>query len=166
MNCAAFRQHLASGTLSTEALAHMRSCTVCLQAAVAADPDNLFRSLGTPMEPPGGVDAFVSDVMQQVHLRQTEKSLQPRRRFTAVYRWAAAAVLAVVVTAVTLTNREHQGPDPSPLQPAIAATLVPANLPVIESYDEAGVMIVELPAAETDDMKVVMIFDETLPVDL
>ena len=166
MNCNSFRRALASDDLSAEALAHMRSCTACLEAAVAIDPDFIFRSLGTPVDPPGGVDAFVGDVMQQVHLRQTEKSLERRRYFTPGYRWAAAAALAIAVSSVLLTTRSDQAPVTTATRQQAAVSAVPASLPVIESYEESGAMIVELPAQESDDLKVVMIFDETLPVDL
>jgi hypothetical protein len=45
-------------------LAHLRSCDACFAEAVEVDPDAMFRGIGgAEMIPPGGVDAFVGDVM-------------------------------------------------------------------------------------------------------
>lgn len=170
MTCAAFRAELRTDHLSAEALAHMRSCTSCLEAAVAADPENLFRSLGGgEILPPDGVDSFATDVMQEVRLRTTERSMR-RTRFTPLVRWSAAAALALVIGGITWTRWWGVGLRPTQEQPKAASPIATvaesANLSIIESYEETGAMLVELPGQEGDDIKVVMIFDETLPVDL
>jgi hypothetical protein len=113
------------------------------------------------------VDAFVEDVMHEVHLRQTERALGHRPRFASRWRYAAAAVLAAAVLTIALTTRE-----PAPITvlerplPATPAAVVASSLPAVDSYEEASATIVELPMTQNDDMKIVMIFDETLPVDL
>lgn len=38
--------------------------------------------------------------------------------------------------------------------------------PVIEQYDSAGATIVEVPAQNSSEIRLVMIFDESLPADL
>lgn len=166
MNCAMFREALQNGALSPAGLAHMRSCAVCLDAAVKADPDNLFRSLGAEVDPPGGVDLFVEEVLQQVHLRKTEEALRTRTRFPAIHRWSVAAMLMIAVIGAAVL-RDQSGTTPTvQTRQVVASPLVPASLPAVEAYEEANAMIIELPAEETGDFKVVMIFDETLPVDL
>lgn len=168
MTCPAFRQELRSGELSAEALAHMRACASCLETAVASNPDNLFRSLGGgEILPHDGVDSFVAGVVHEVHLRTTERSMERRSRFTPAARWAAAAALTIVVGGITWTTQDRE-PVISGRSALRAPTPIsqPANLQIIESYEEAGAMLVELPAQEGDDIRVVMIFDETLPVDL
>lgn len=164
MNCATFRDDLAKKNLTPESLAHMRACVNCLQDAVAADPDNLFRSLGgEDLVPPGGTEAFVEEVLQQVHLRQTEGTLG-RGRFTSHYRWAIAAALALTITGITMSRYDQQV---SPaVTPVASSRVVPANLASVESYEEASATIVELPNTDTENVKIVMIFDETLPADL
>lgn len=168
MHCASFRSALRQGVSTPEMLAHLRACESCLEQAVAVDADHLFRSLGGELEPSEGVEAFVQDVMQQVHLRQTERSLARRPRFSPVLRWAAAAALALAVLAITVTTRTSS-PVPATgvqISQTSAAPMVSASLPAVDSYEEAGAIIVELPETRNDDMKVVMIFDATLPVDL
>ncbi|MGH9459419.1 MAG: hypothetical protein ACRD2J_17430, partial [Thermoanaerobaculia bacterium] len=53
-----------------------------------------------------------------------------------------------------------------PEPPARIAAAAPLERPVIESYDSPGAMIVEMPAEATGDIRLVMVFDESLPVDL
>lgn len=162
------------GTLSAEMLAHMRSCPACLTLAVDADPENLFRSLGGEIDPPGGVDDFVDDVMQGVRVRSRERVvLSGAGRFTPFYRWAAAAVLAITVGGVAFVNRTGA---PSPANPTLAVAasapraiprVTPAQtVPVVESYDSSSATIIEVPTEQMADMTLVMVFDESLPVDL
>jgi hypothetical protein len=162
------------GTLSAEMLAHMRSCPACLTLAVEADPENLFRSLGGEIEPPDGVDQFVDDVMQGVRVRERERIVfSGNRRFPAFYRWAAAAVLAVTVGGVAFVSRTSNPSAVNPA-PAIAAKAPGALLrvepshfvPVVESYDSSSATIIEVPSEQTAGLQVVMVFDESLPVDL
>jgi hypothetical protein len=165
MNCATFRDDLAKNNLTPESLAHMRTCMNCLQDAVAADSDNLFRSLGgDDLVPPGGTEAFVEEVLQQVHLRQTEGTLR-RGRFTSQYRWAVAAALSLTITGITM-SRHDQAVSPATTPVVASSRVVPANLPSVESYEEASATIVELPITDAENVKIVMIFDETLPADL
>ncbi|MGH9457913.1 MAG: hypothetical protein ACRD2J_09780, partial [Thermoanaerobaculia bacterium] len=95
MNCESFRERIAAGVDDAAVRAHLRSCEACLEYAMGIDPDVLFRSLGVPAEePPGGIDAFAAEVMQQVRLRDTERQMVPRARLTRLARWSAAAALA------------------------------------------------------------------------
>jgi hypothetical protein len=167
MNCVTFRSGLQQGASTPEMLAHLRACGSCLEQAVAVDPDFLFRSLGGELEPAGGVDAFVEDVMHEVHLRQTERALGHRPRFASRWRYAAAAALAAAVLTITLTSREPVGTTVVDRRmPPPAAVVIPNSLPAVDSYEEASATIVELPMTQNDNMKIVMIFDETLPVEL
>src|SRR5258708_35729805 len=68
MNCIEFRSAFAPATDDAAILEHVRSCDPCLDFAAHADPDIMFRAIGgAEMIPPGGVDAFVGDVMRAVH---------------------------------------------------------------------------------------------------
>lgn len=171
MRCEFFRQNCVLGTEpAPEMLEHLRECGDCLNHAVSVDPDYLFRSLGGEMTPPGGVDAFVDGVMEQVHLRETEKKLS-RRGMPAVYRWAVAATLTIAtigglqyqsgqsVAPVTLTAEASHGSAIVPVKNQLEPR------PVVENYESSSATIVEVPN-QTSDLKVVMIFDETLPADL
>ena len=80
ISCQIFRNTLEPGTRDAEVLEHLRHCDACLDFALQVDPDNFFRVLGgEEMVPPGGVDAFVGDVMTQVRGRQTETAVEPQR---------------------------------------------------------------------------------------
>lgn len=168
MNCTEVIQEMErTGLDGPEILRHVRDCSGCLEQAAAIDPEILFRSLGGELSPPGGVEPFVSDVMHQVHLRRTEHRVTGMRSVaTAPLRWGIAASLAVgIITASIFYN-----PSPDTVPPAIAAAPGIVRIedslsrPVIEEYASADATIVEVPSGE--DLKVVMIFDETLPVDL
>lgn len=164
MNCETFQRTFAPGTDDPKALEHLRACDACLEHALRLDPDVLFRSLGLPAEePPGGIDAFVGEVMQQVHLRDRERRLEPRRQLGAWSRWSAAAALGVAVIGGTIIYRT---PAARPALDAPATRIATIERPVIESYDSAGAMIVEMPAEGADDIRLVMVFDESLPADL
>jgi hypothetical protein len=165
ISCQSFRTNLQSR--SPEVLEHLRKCDSCLDHAIAVDPDNFFRAIGgEELEPPGGIDAFASDVMAQVRLRQAEGSVA-RRFLIAPRRLAAAAaiVVAIGVAALVYDKTQHAA---APQVPA-AAAVRPRPLttkPVIETYQSQKATIVEVPPDGKNDPQVVMIFDESLPADL
>ena len=169
MSCEIFLSSMDAAELTADGLAHIRTCASCLSASVSANPDNLFRSLGgEELSPDGGIDAFVADVVQQVHIRRTEVSMEPSRRHVPlVYRWS----LAAAVSAAVLTGFLQFGV--APVEPTGARSSTPiashsplATRPVIESYQSEEATIVELPSDPSSNIQVVMVFDETLPVDL
>jgi hypothetical protein len=169
MTCERFRELIpAAADATPEQLAHLRACVDCRLEAVQVDADYLFRALGgEDLVPDGGVDAFVEGVMSSIATRQTERATTSRSRMSAWQRWSIAAALALAVGSVLAVRTLE-----SPLAPA--ATPVAAISPkigvepvaVIASYDAAGATIVELPAETSLEPKIVMVFDETLPVDL
>ena len=171
MSCQTFRATLQPGTQDAEVLEHLRRCDACLDFAVQADPDNFFRLLGhDELVPPGGVDAFVGDVMAQVRSRQTETAIEPRQTTFTHVRWLAVASTIVLAVTSGLLISNHR-----PVQPPVAAiahsSLIthPSSLvtkPVVESYDSKNATIIEVPSEAKDDVQVVMIFDESLPADL
>jgi hypothetical protein len=171
ITCQTFRAELRPETNEPELLAHMRDCDSCLDHAVAVDPDNFFRLLGgEEMVPPGGIDAFTSDVMAQVRLRQAETSLEAHRPLSWTRRLAVAATVAAGVTGAAIVyHLEHVGRTITPPATAsLASVPTPAaailtTKPVIETYHSQNATIVEVPA---DGANVVMIFDESLPADL
>ena len=114
ISCQTFRANLQPGTHDAELLAHVRRCDACLELAVQVDPDMFFRSIGGEnLLPPGGVDAFVSDVMAQVRSRETETAVEPRHRtFTSVRRLAIAATVAAAVMAGLLVATHQPAPQP------------------------------------------------------
>ena len=165
ITCQAFRSRLEPGSTDVEVLEHLRSCDACLDHALRIDPDNFFRAIGGgELEPPGGVDAFASDVMSQIRMRQTEGSVA-RRLLIAPRRLAAAAaiVFAIGLSVVVYDNANKT----VPVQ--VMAVARPAQLttkPVVETYDSKDATIVEVPTEGKNDPQVVMIFDESLPADL
>lgn len=163
MNCETFRTRFAPATDDATLLEHLRSCDECLNFAVEQDGDVLFRSLGgDELVPPGGVDAFVSDVMREVRLRGTETTMT-RRVIAWPRRLAVAATLAIMVAGTTFMM-QHRGPQ---VQTAAVVhhQFKPAVRPVIENYDSQKATIVEVPSAR-EDVTVVMVFDDSLPADL
>ncbi len=167
MNCSEFRDALTGGDQTSESLAHLRQCEACLTFASTVDPDLMFRGLGTEdLAPEGGVELFVSEVMQHVRTRDAERSLRSdRRTVSPLVRWSVAAALMMSVGSAVLIRK-----DPAHA-PVIAASVVhaipvPSDIPVIENYENASATILEMPAENADDIKLVMIFDESLPVDL
>lgn len=166
MNCESFRRLLSTDQeLTVEALAHMRACGACVDLAVAADPENLFRSLGgEELLPPGGLEPFVQSVMDGVQLRQTESRIVRRLNVPAWSRWAAAAALGVGLLGTALVYQ------PQPATAPVAAVTAPAAIqdgfarPVVENYENVNATIVQL--ASADDLQVVMVFDDSLPADL
>ena len=146
-----------------ELLEHLRGCDACLDHAMAVDPDNFFRAIGgQELVPPGGVDAFASDVMTQIRLRHTEGSVA-RRLLIAPRRLAAAAA---VVIAIGISALVYDRNTTRPAAPPAAPVVQLAMKPVVETYDSTGATIIEVPVEGENDTQVVMIFDESLPADL
>jgi hypothetical protein len=172
MTCHYFRTNLQPGNADAAMLEHLRHCDACLDFAMSVDPDLFFRSLGgEDLIPPGGVDAFVGDVMSQVRVRDAEASLAPRHNVSAWQRWAIAATIAAGVTGATLAYRyEHQAPQ-TVMPVRVAQTLMSvrpnatATKSFVETYSSHDATIVEMPN-DGSDTKVVMIFDDKLPADL
>lgn len=172
MSCDTFRARFAPATEDAALLAHIRTCDRCLDFAASADPDVMFRALGGgEIIPPGGVDAFVDDVMRQVRVRGAETTVSTPASMTWTRRLAVAAAMAIAVTAAMLAYRYDGAPEAvAPAQQVAAVTPKPKVLttrPVVETYDSENATIVEVPSEEAgDDVKIVMIIDENLPADL
>ena len=174
MTCESFRARFHVATEDAAVLEHLRSCDRCLDHAASIDPDVMFRALGgDDMIPPGGVDAFVVDVMRQVRVRGAESRMTAHAVMSWPRRLAIAATLAAGVTGAMLTNRiDRSAPPASGIQSAaITLRATPsqklATKPVVETYESQNATIFEVPAEEAgDNVKIVMIFDENLPVDL
>lgn len=170
MTCQYFRANLQPGTSDAALLEHLRHCDACLDYAMGVDPDLFFRSIGgEELVPPGGVDAFVGDVMSQVRVRSAETSLAPRHSISTWRRLAIAATIAVGVTGATMVyHAERTVPAAQTLlsmqkikpRPAVLATKS-----FVETYSSHNATIVEVPN-DGSDTKVVMIFDDKLPADL
>jgi uncharacterized protein (DUF2126 family) len=146
-------------------LAHLRSCDACLNFIAEADPISMFSSIGgEDLTPPGGVDAFVADVMQQVQVSEKRRVLRHSWVSTS-YRWAVAATL--MVAGLSYVGSHRSLGTASVGSPRIAQRLAPElTRPVVEDYENSSATIVEVPSQGSEDFKVVMIFDESLPVDL
>ena len=170
ISCDAFRARFHVSTDDAALLEHVRSCDRCLDFAATVDPDVMFRALGgSEMIPPGGVDAFVDDVMRQVRVREAETVLETRPVLSWSRRLAIAATVAVTVTGATLLYKYENAPVTSttPLVAAARPAKILTTKPVVESYQSENATIVEVPSEEAgDDVKIVMIFDENLPADL
>jgi hypothetical protein len=168
ISCEVFRAQFTASTEDAELLEHVRMCDQCLPTALAIDPDILFRSMGSEnLQPPGGVDAFVGDVMREVRLRSTETSMA-RRPVSWIRRLAIAATIAIGIVGGTAMYRFERSFTPVPLSIERAA-LHQTNFlsrPVIENYQSNSATIVEVPTEGVEDVKVVMVFDESLPADL
>jgi hypothetical protein len=174
MTCQQFRASLQPGTTDAGLLEHLRHCDACLDHAMSVDPDLFFRSIGgEELIPSGGVDAFVSDVMSQVRVRNAETSLTPRRSVGVWQRLAIAATIAAGVTGAALVYRfEQSHPTPRPVslvaaavRPMAAHFTATATKSFVETYSSHDATIVEVPN-DGSDTKVVMIFDDKLPADL
>jgi hypothetical protein len=166
ISCQTFRANLQPGTRDADLLEHLRSCDACLDFAVQVDPDTFFRALGgDELMPPGGLDAFVGDVMAQVRSRETETAAEPRRTFTNMRRLAiAATVAAAVTTGLVVSN--HQSIQAPAGRPAAVLQRPLVTKPVVETYESNSATIVEVPSESKGDAQIVMIFDESLPADL
>jgi hypothetical protein len=172
MTCSYFRTNLQPGTADAALLEHLRHCDACLDFALSIDPDLFFRSLGgEELVPPGGIDAFVGDVMAQVRVRDAEASLVTRHGVSAWQRWAIAATVAAGITGATVAYRyEHPVPGVAQTLMSVQAAAKPrpaitATKSFVETYSSHDATIVEMPS-DGSDTKVVMIFDDKLPADL
>ncbi len=173
ITCQTFRANLVPGTNDPQLLEHLRHCDACLDYAASIDPDLMFRAIGGgELVPPGGIDAFASDVMREVRLRQTESRIDPHQSLSWRQRLAIAATLAAGVTGGALVYH-HEQRSAGPMAPVIAAVrpqaIEPAKLtikPVVERYESTNATIVEVPTDGATDTKVVMIVDDQLPADL
>ncbi len=177
MNCTEYRKRLEAADDSPELLAHQRECAECLELAIAQEPSSLFSTMGgDEMLPPGGLDAFVSGVMNEVRLRETERSLETEENPVRIAWWWAAAAAVFVTFTSWIAIQPRFSPEPAPVhQTAIVAEAAPVaeaelaptmTRPVVTEYARAEATIVELPSESVDDLKIVMIFDDSLPQDL
>lgn len=165
ISCDSFRKRFHVGIDDAALLEHLRTCDRCLDFAAHADPDVMFRALGgNEIVPPGGIDAFVDGVMQQVRVRDAESTVAAARVVAWPRRLAMAAAVAVAAFGTTLVYRNEPAVSLEPIQRAEIRTLT--TKPVVETYDSQNATIVEVPTEESDDVKIVMIFDENLPADL
>ncbi len=174
MSCAEFRAAFHAGTDDPRLLQHVRSCDACLDFAAHVDPDVMFRAIGgEEMVPPGGVDAFVADVMHSVRLRNTE-GVVVHHDFSWVRRLAVAATIVVGITGAGIVFQIERGRPAPPSQiarvaprPGATAVQIPLTTkPVVQSYSSANATIVEVPTEGANGTQVVLIVDENLPADL
>ena len=164
ISCDSFRRQFHANADDAALLDHLRTCDRCLDFAAHADPDVMFRALGgAEMIPPGGIDAFVGGVMQQVRVRDAETTVAAARVVVWPRRLAMAAALAVALLGTLLVTRIDVPIDTRGVARAEIRTLT--TKPVVASYESDNATIVEVPT-ESDDVKIVMIFDENLPADL
>jgi hypothetical protein len=174
MTCETFRSTFQAGDERPEILEHFRSCDACLEFAVQTDPDVLFRALGGADEliPPGGIDNFVGEVMQQIHVRGKESEMVHRRVVAWPYRWAAAAAVTFAMLSTLVINQQRQPAVPAgtriaAVRPMTVHTNVTASdRPAVENYSSDTATIVEVPNEGASDVKIVMVFDESLPSNL
>lgn len=172
ISCDSFRTRFHAGTEDVALLEHLRSCDRCLDLAAHTDPDVMFRALGgSEMTPPGGIDAFVNGVMQQVRVRDAESTVNVAHVVSWPRRLAMAAAIGVAVFGATLVYRN----DPAPAAqltarvaaaPHRAVAISLTTKPIVEAYESDSATIVEMPSEGSDQVKIVMIFDENLPADL
>jgi hypothetical protein len=168
ISCQTYRASLSAGAQDAALLEHLRTCDACLDFSVAVDPDNFFRSIGgSDLVPPGGVDAFVGDVMRQVQIRGKETSIAAHHTLSWRQRLAIAATVAAGVTGATMVWQHERQPVRSPSAVASVRPVAQAKIlvtkPIVDSYSR-NATIVEVPAE--GNVNVVMIFDEKLPADL
>jgi hypothetical protein len=170
ISCQTYRASLSAGTQDAALLEHLRTCDACLDFSVEVDPDNFFRSIGgNDLVPPGGVDAFVGDVMRQVQIRGKETSIAAHHTLSWRQRLAIAATVAAGITGATMVWQHERQPVPAAMVAAVAPVrrAAPAKIlvtkPIVDSYSR-NATIVEVPAE--GNVNVVMIFDEKLPADL
>jgi len=165
--CRDFRAELTANANDPKLLEHVRACDSCLDYAASFDPDIVFRAIGGgDLVPPGGVDAFVDDVMRQVRVRAAANVVSVPNRWTW-RRLSAAAAIAAGVTGAALVYQHDRTIVPAAVlnpRPVAAANLT--TKPVVETYESEKATIVEVPTADTGSAQVVMIFDDALPSDL
>jgi hypothetical protein len=170
ISCQTYRASLTAGTQDAALLEHLRTCDACLDFSVGVDPDNFFRAIGgSDLVPPGGVDAFVDDVMRQVQIRGKETSIAAHHTLSWRQRLAIAATIAAGITGTTLVWQHGRTSMVAPVPTrAVAHLQAPAKAPlatkpIVETYSR-NATIVEVPAE--GNVNVVMIFDDKLPADL
>ena len=171
ISCREFRDQFQPGTQDGRLLEHVRACDPCLDFAAHVDPDIMFRALGgSEMVPPGGVDAFVDDVMRQVRVRSAQNVVNIQNGWSWRRMSAAAAIVAGVTAGALVYQRGAGSPAGVPAPPIPRPAIVAKNLttkPVVETYESENATIVEVPAAgENTGAQVVMILDDSLPSDL
>jgi len=168
MSCDTFRNTFHAATEDPALLAHLRTCDRCLDFAANVDPDVMFRALGgEDLVPPGGVEAFVDDVMRQVRVRGAENVVTAPRPVSWTRRLAVAASFAVTVTAATFVYRSDVSKvTMAPIARAQIKAQTLTTKPIVETYESDKATIVEVPADPNDTVKIVMVFDENLPADL
>jgi len=173
-SCLEFRSLFHAGTNDPALLEHLRSCDPCLDYAAHLDPDVMFRAIGgEDLVPPGGVDAFVEDVMRAVHVRSKEDVVESHHVLSWPRRLAVAATIAASVVGGTLVFEHERQPLPAAVQvaavtprPAVAQVKLTTK-PVVETYSSANATIVEVPSESAGDTtKIVMVIDDKLPADL
>lgn len=166
ITCDSFRTQFTPGTNDGALLEHLRSCDACLNFAAERDEDVLFRSIGGgDLVPPGGVDAFVDDVMRAVQIRSAESTMSSHGVAWPRKLAIAATIAAALAGAGVVYEKSHAPvvvPGPSV---RVAHAIATTRKPVIESYDSQKATIVEMPT-EREDVKVVMVLDDTIPADL
>ncbi|GAC1434638.1 MAG: hypothetical protein NVSMB68_07060 [Thermoanaerobaculia bacterium] len=164
MTCETFRAQFTPASDDAMLLGHLRSCDPCLNLAIERDEDVMFRALGgSELVPPGGVDAFVDDVMRGVRMRGTESTVS-----RSVVAWPRSLAVAATVAATIAGSAfiyEHRGPSAQAGPVVLHHQFKTASKPVIENYDSQKATIVEVPS-EREDVTVVMVFDDSLPADL
>jgi hypothetical protein len=172
-SCLEFRSLFHAGTNDPALLEHLRSCDPCLDYAAHLDPDVMFRAIGgEDLVPPGGVDAFVEDVMRAVHVRSKEDVVESHQVLSWPRRLAVAATIAASVVGATLVYQHERTPLPVATQIAAVTSrpaAVPVKLatkPVVETYSSSDATIVEVPSESAGDTKIVMVIDDKLPADL
>lgn len=168
MTCDRFRSRFAPSTDDAGLLAHARACESCLAVAIERDPDMLFRSLGgAELIPPGGIDLFVDDVMREVRLRTTETTMAPRPvSWTRRLAIAATIALGIVGGAAIYQYERATGTAPMIVHRAALRPVTFDSRPAVEAYDSLNATIVEVPTEGVEDVRMVMVFDDTLPADL
>lgn len=172
-SCTEFRSRFQAGTNDPALLEHLRRCDPCLDFAARIDPDVMFRAIGgSEMIPPGGVDAFVADVMHAVELRSKEGKLAAKPALTWPRRLAVAATIAAGITGATFLYETNRSIAPrsetsiAAIRPARTISAVTTTKPVVDTYSSTNATIVEVPTQSASDTKIVMVIDDTLPADL
>jgi hypothetical protein len=105
--------------------------------------------------------------MREVRLRSTETTMA-RKPVSWMRRLAIAATIALGIAGGSAMYRFEQSYTTVPMnieRAALHPTAVMAK-PIIENYESVNATIVEVPTEGVEDVKVVMVFDETLPADL
>ena len=139
---------------------------------MSVDPDLFFRSLGgDELVPPGGVDAFVGDVMSQVRVHDAEASLAPRHASArgsagqSRRRSLPASPAPRSRIATNIARRRSRCIVVAQTRCLCRGRDRTATKSFVETYSSHDATIVEMPN-DGSDTKVVMIFDDKLPADL